>query len=197
MTKPLSARRAVSRRAGQAGTKNTDYADGKPRLLNVFASWCGPCVAEIPVLMKLKAMGVEINGVVTPLAKEAHRFYGNVPTTTPVTLPQTVSVTASDPGVPSNPNTKTSPLRDLVTISSAVARCSGAGVTKSCLLTVNAASSDDGSGADGAPQLTLQHNNTALTNGAVSTVSAAVPAAVTVTSTKGGVASRPVTVINQ
>lgn len=140
---------------------------------------------------------VEINGVVTPLAKEAHRFYGNVPTTTPVTLPQTVSVTASDPGVPSNPNTKTSPLRDLVTISSAVARCSGAGVTKSCLLTVNAASSDDGSGADGAPQLTLQHNNTALTNGAVSTVSAAVPAAVTVTSTKGGVASRPVTVINQ
>lgn len=57
---PFDATAAV---AGQAGTKNTDYADGKPRLLNVFASWCGPCVAEIPVLMKLKAMGVEINGV--------------------------------------------------------------------------------------------------------------------------------------
>lgn len=54
---------AVAAIEGQAGTKNTDFTDGKPRLLNVFASWCGPCVAEIPVLMKLKAMGVEINGV--------------------------------------------------------------------------------------------------------------------------------------
>ena len=47
----------------QAGTSSRDYADGKPRLLNVFASWCGPCVAEIPVLLQLQAMGVEINGV--------------------------------------------------------------------------------------------------------------------------------------
>lgn len=47
----------------QPGTNSRDYADGKPRLLNVFASWCGPCVAEIPVLLQLQAMGVEINGV--------------------------------------------------------------------------------------------------------------------------------------
>ena len=39
------------------------FADGKPRLLNVFASWCVPCVAEIPVLSQLKASGVEITGI--------------------------------------------------------------------------------------------------------------------------------------
>lgn len=40
-----------------------DFKDGKPKLLNVFASWCIPCVAEIPVLMQLKARGVDITGV--------------------------------------------------------------------------------------------------------------------------------------
>lgn len=38
---------------------------GKPRLLNVFASWCLPCIAEAKQLMKLKQMGVEIDGVAT------------------------------------------------------------------------------------------------------------------------------------
>lgn len=36
---------------------------GKPRLLNVFASWCVPCIAEAPQLMKLKAAGVEIDAI--------------------------------------------------------------------------------------------------------------------------------------
>lgn len=47
----------------QPGVATADFRDGKPRLLNVFASWCVPCVAEIPMLMRLKAMGVEVNGV--------------------------------------------------------------------------------------------------------------------------------------
>ncbi|RYY24178.1 MAG: redoxin domain-containing protein [Sphingomonadales bacterium] len=38
---------------------------GKPRLVNVFASWCLPCIAEAKQLMKLKAMGVEIDGIAT------------------------------------------------------------------------------------------------------------------------------------
>ncbi|MFM2067992.1 MAG: hypothetical protein RLZZ584_2901 [Pseudomonadota bacterium] len=146
---------------------------------------------------QLANASVEINGVVTPLAKEHNRFYGNVPAVNPVTLPQQVSVRAEDPGMPSVPNTQTASLRDLVTISSAEARCSGTGGNKTCLLTVNASSSDDGSGLGGAPELTVQHNSAALTNGAVSFSTVALPAAVTVVSSKGGVASKPVTVINQ
>jgi len=40
----------------------TDFA-GKPRLLNVFASWCVPCIAELPVLGQLAGAGVTIEGV--------------------------------------------------------------------------------------------------------------------------------------
>ncbi len=47
----------------QPGAATADFRDGKPRLLNVFASWCLPCVAEVPVLLRLKAMGVEVAGV--------------------------------------------------------------------------------------------------------------------------------------
>lgn len=36
---------------------------GGPVLLNVFASWCAPCVAELPVLMKLRQRGVPIWGI--------------------------------------------------------------------------------------------------------------------------------------
>lgn len=36
---------------------------GTPRLLNVFASWCVPCIAEAPVLGSIAAQGVVIEGV--------------------------------------------------------------------------------------------------------------------------------------
>jgi hypothetical protein len=139
---------------------------------------------------------VEIAGVVNPLAKDFNRFYGTVSTVAPVIPRQLVSVTAFDPGRPSVPNTQTAQVTDLVTISSAVARCSGTGPAK-CVLTVNAASSDDGTGQDGPANLLLQHSNTPFVAGSASTAAAAIPAAVTVVSSKGGVAIKPVTVINQ
>ena len=36
---------------------------GRPLLVNFFASWCAACVIEHPVLMQLAASGVEIIGV--------------------------------------------------------------------------------------------------------------------------------------
>ena len=37
--------------------------NGKPGLVNVFGSWCGPCILEAPQMMKLKQAGVNIVGV--------------------------------------------------------------------------------------------------------------------------------------
>lgn len=48
---------------GQEGLKAADFRDGRPRLLNIFASWCIPCIAEAPVLVRLQQMGVAIEGV--------------------------------------------------------------------------------------------------------------------------------------
>ena len=48
---------------GVEGAANADFADGKPRLLNIWASWCVPCIAEAPHLESLKQQGVEIVGI--------------------------------------------------------------------------------------------------------------------------------------
>lgn len=45
------------------GLSRSDLADGNPRLLNVFASWCVPCVVEAPQLARLRASGAEIVGI--------------------------------------------------------------------------------------------------------------------------------------
>lgn len=52
------------------GLSHTDLSDGKPRLLNVFASWCLPCVVEAPQLARLEAAGAEIVGVAIRDRKE-------------------------------------------------------------------------------------------------------------------------------
>ena len=38
-------------------------ADGKARILNIFASWCVPCIAESPQLVALQQRGAVIEGV--------------------------------------------------------------------------------------------------------------------------------------
>jgi cytochrome c biogenesis protein CcmG/thiol:disulfide interchange protein DsbE len=45
------------------GLASTDLATGRPRLVNIFASWCVPCIAEAPVLSRLKHEGVAIDGI--------------------------------------------------------------------------------------------------------------------------------------
>jgi len=45
------------------GVGTETFQQGKPRLLNVFASWCIPCIAEAPNLMRLKQMGVPIDAI--------------------------------------------------------------------------------------------------------------------------------------
>jgi cytochrome c biogenesis protein CcmG, thiol:disulfide interchange protein DsbE len=48
---------------GTPGLNSADLATGEPRLLNLFASWCVPCIAEAPVLEELKRQGVKIDGI--------------------------------------------------------------------------------------------------------------------------------------
>jgi cytochrome c biogenesis protein CcmG/thiol:disulfide interchange protein DsbE len=45
------------------GLTSADMIGGRPRLLNVFGSWCVSCRYEHPVLMALKSQGVAIEGV--------------------------------------------------------------------------------------------------------------------------------------
>jgi cytochrome c biogenesis protein CcmG/thiol:disulfide interchange protein DsbE len=48
---------------GTLALTSADLADGKPKLVNFFASWCVPCIAEAPVLTELRNQGVPIVGI--------------------------------------------------------------------------------------------------------------------------------------
>jgi cytochrome c biogenesis protein CcmG/thiol:disulfide interchange protein DsbE len=61
--RPLPAFTLPAGRAGEPALASSALADGKPRLVNFFASWCVPCLAEAPQLMALKQAGVPIEGV--------------------------------------------------------------------------------------------------------------------------------------
>jgi len=45
------------------GLSRADFTTGKPKLLNIFASWCIPCAIEAPQLGELAKAGVTIEGV--------------------------------------------------------------------------------------------------------------------------------------
>ena len=42
---------------------SADLATGKPHIVNIFASWCVPCITEVRLLQQLKARGVAIDGI--------------------------------------------------------------------------------------------------------------------------------------
>jgi len=48
---------------GRAPVASADYAGGQPRVINVFASWCVPCMAESPQLAALARRGIPIDAI--------------------------------------------------------------------------------------------------------------------------------------
>ena len=46
-----------------SGLDSAALATGEPQVLSVFASWCGPCRAEQPVLLHLAETGVSVRGL--------------------------------------------------------------------------------------------------------------------------------------
>lgn len=49
--------------SAKPGLSTADLATGTPRLVNIFASWCVPCITEVKVLQQLRAKGVAIDGI--------------------------------------------------------------------------------------------------------------------------------------
>lgn len=48
---------------GKPGLASAGLGNGQPYLINVFASWCVPCIAEAKQLDQLAAAGVPIHGI--------------------------------------------------------------------------------------------------------------------------------------
>ncbi|MGZ8345847.1 MAG: DsbE family thiol:disulfide interchange protein [Allosphingosinicella sp.] len=49
--------------AGRPGLSSADFRRGRPRVVNIFASWCIPCRAEAAKLDELARRGVPIDGI--------------------------------------------------------------------------------------------------------------------------------------
>jgi cytochrome c biogenesis protein CcmG/thiol:disulfide interchange protein DsbE len=45
------------------GLTSANLATGEPRVVNIFASWCIPCIAEAPQLLQLARQGVPIDAI--------------------------------------------------------------------------------------------------------------------------------------
>jgi cytochrome c biogenesis protein CcmG/thiol:disulfide interchange protein DsbE len=61
--KPVPAFALPAALPGKPALSSDDLASGKPTLVNVFASWCVPCITEVGVLKQLQARGVPIEGI--------------------------------------------------------------------------------------------------------------------------------------
>jgi cytochrome c biogenesis protein CcmG/thiol:disulfide interchange protein DsbE len=48
---------------GKPGLDSASLAQGEPRIVNIFASWCIPCIAEAPQLIEIARRGVPIDAI--------------------------------------------------------------------------------------------------------------------------------------
>lgn len=58
---------------GAGGLSSADLASGEVVLVNIFASWCAPCLIEHPFLSEMAAQGITIHGIAYKDAPEATR----------------------------------------------------------------------------------------------------------------------------
>jgi cytochrome c biogenesis protein CcmG/thiol:disulfide interchange protein DsbE len=73
--KPLPQFNLEAATEDRPGLATADFKVGKPKLLNVFASWCVPCAIESPQLAALAQQGVEIDGVaIRDRSEDVNRF---------------------------------------------------------------------------------------------------------------------------
>lgn len=63
---------------------------GRPLLVNVWASWCGPCIEEMPELQRFAASqgadGVQVLGIALDDEANVRDFLGKVPVSYPIAL---------------------------------------------------------------------------------------------------------------
>lgn len=66
---------------GKPGLSSAAFRQGQPRVLNIFASWCIPCAAESPQLLRLRAMGIPVDAIAIrdtgPALQDFLRRYGD------------------------------------------------------------------------------------------------------------------------
>lgn len=60
---PMPAFNLPAASTSRPGFTIANITDGKPKLVNIFASWCVPCAAEAPLLTAIAQQGIEVDGI--------------------------------------------------------------------------------------------------------------------------------------
>ena len=75
---------------GQAGTRTLESFQGKPLLINLWATWCPPCIDEMPLLdafyQQNAAKGWQTVGIAVDKPEAVERFLQRMPVQFPVLL---------------------------------------------------------------------------------------------------------------